>query len=277
MRSTRVANDAAFVSTTQISSPAARFRAADDVGLPVTGANIAAGAYITAVSGSTITLGPGTPVTSFVGTEAVTIGDPSVTAPANGEAVVKQGIQLDLDPTLVAGSDPCTDDTAEGFALVGTWLNPGSFFSNAFATQPAATMAIGEIKFPTGVGINYAAYVIQRAALTAGDPQGTAHYDLVFPNVPTGLALCTSATSPGLGLSIALSATTPTIETLPSGVGRPGTAQLRSLVPQVTGGYTSSIFIDAQFPPGIWTGPDFNRLVIYPAGPPVITFQFGVG
>ncbi len=275
VNSTRVANDATFVSATQITSTAAKFNAAADVGLPVYGANIAQPAYITAVAGATITLS--NTVTSFVGTEAITIGDPSVTAPANGEAAVYQGVQLDLDPTLVAGSDPCSDDTAEGFALVGTWLNPGSFFSNVFATQPAATRAIGEIKFPTGVGINYAAYVIQRGALTAGDPQGAAHYDLVFPNVPTGLALCLTATSPGLGLSIGVIATTPTVETLAAGVGRPGTAQLRSLIPTATGGYSSTIFIDAQAPAGIWTGPNFNRLVIYPAGPPVITFQFGVG
>ena len=65
----------------------------------------------------------------------------------------------------------------------------------------------------------------------------------MFPNVPTTLALCAStATSPGLGFSVGVNGTTVSQAALPSGTGRPGTAQLRNTKASTTGS-SSTVFI----------------------------------
>jgi hypothetical protein len=144
------------------------------------------------------------------------------------------------------------------------------------ATQPAGTKAVGEILFPTSVGLNYGAFVIERRSLTAGDPQGAAHYDVVFPNVPTASALCASQTSPGLGFTITLNATTLSVAALPVGTGRPGTAQVRAIKDDAQAGGTNQAFMTDNAT-NKWTGAAFNRICITPAGKPVVNFQCGTG
>ena len=266
---TRQANDALNTSATIVNSPAANFKA-DDVGLRITGPGIPVNTYITVVVGANATTTGGMTITVVPG--AIVIGEPSATAPADGAAALNQGVLLDLSPTLVPGSGACVNDEAEGFGIAGQWENPGSFITGAFATQPATTKAIGQIKFATSV-ITFASFVIERKVLTAGDPIGAVHYDLVTPNAPTLIALCASATSPGFGYSIGVPATTSGTATLPSGVGKPGSAQLRNILPSATGAYASTVYLTNDDPTingGLFTpAGEFNRLCIYPD--PVLT------
>jgi hypothetical protein len=276
---TRTINDGQFTATNQITSAAnaARFQTSD-VGLRVSGTGITQPCYIlTRNSASLVTLTSACNDGSAGTTKAITIGEPSRTAPLSTDTVLNQGVQLPLNPALVAGSAPCTADQSAGFGIEGTWFNPGSFVGGAFATQPAGTKAIGEILFSTSV-INYGAYVIEMPATT--DPLiGGAHYNIVFPNVPTTLALCPStATSPGLGFSIGLNATGVSTAAIPTGQGRPGTAQLRS-TRATNAGSASTVFItdDVNGAGTLWTGPEFNRFCSIPVGPPVINFVCGPG
>jgi hypothetical protein len=273
---TRTASDATQT-TTQITSASAGFQVSD-VGLKVAGAGITQPCYIaTRNSGSLVTVNAGCVMVANATAHAVTVGDPTATAPVATDTVLNQGVQLPLNPALVAGSQPCSADEASGFGIEGTWLNPGSFVGGAFATQPAGTTAVGEILFKTSV-ISYGAFVVQMKA--ASDPLiGAAHFNLDFPNVPTGLALCPStATSPGLGLSIGVNGTTASQAGIPTGSGRPNTAQLRSTRASTTGS-TSTVFLtDDVNGAGVkWTTADFNRTCIIPAGAPVINFVCGDG
>jgi len=273
INSTRTANDGTMTATT-INSPAAGFQPSD-IGLPVNGSGITQPCFIHTIAGATATLSSACATAGGAGAGVFTIGDPTVTAATNGESALTQQVQLDLSPALVAGSGPCSADESEGFGIAGTWLNPGSFVGGGFATQPAGTKAIGEIQFKTSV-ITYGAYVIERKAATAGDPIGAVHYDIVFPNVPTTIALCSSATSPGLGFSIGIPATTPSVAGLGTGVGRPGTAQLRSTRASTTGAVTT-IFITSDDGIHTWAGSEFNRLCGIPAGTPDVNFVCGDG
>ncbi|MGQ0830054.1 MAG: hypothetical protein ACT4OV_00075 [Microthrixaceae bacterium] len=270
---TRTANDAGITSATVINSPAAKFKT-DDVGLPVYGTGIPANTYIVSVSGNNATTTGGMTVTAAP--ISVTIGDPSVTAPTSTDMVAIQGIQADLSPTLVAGLDSCANDTPEGFAVTARWNNPGSFAGAGLTNaQPAGTKAIGQIFFDTSAA-DYSAFVIERGAFISGDPTGTTHYDIVFSFAPTGLALCSSATSPGLGYALTVLATTLSQSALPTGTGRPGTGQLRSILPSATGGYAASVTVKSDDPLVTFTpASEFTRLCIYPAGPPTVSFQCG--
>jgi len=274
---TRTVNDATYTTTSQITSGAAKFQASD-VGLKVSGNGITQPCFIQTRNSATLVTLSSACNNGNAGTKTVTIGDPSFTAPTSGDTVLNQGVQLPLSPALVAGSPPCTDDQASGFGIEGTWANPGSFPApNGFSQQPAATKAIGEIVFHTSA-IDFGAYVIEMP--TATDPLITAaHYNIVFPNVPTALALCPSTpTSPGLGFSVGVNATTASQAAIPAGGGRPSTAQLRSTRASTTGS-TSTIFItdDVNGAGTKWTGTEFQRQCIIPAGNPDINFVCGDG
>jgi hypothetical protein len=278
--STRTVNDATFTATNQIASSAAAFTGFGDLGLPVSGPGITQPCYISGIvqpappNPRYVTLSPAC-TDGSAGTKTVTIGDPTATAPANGDTALNMGVQLDVNPNLVPGSDPCASNTAEGFGVAGTWLNPGSFVGGPFATQPANTKAVGEILFKTAV-VTFAAYIIERKGFTPGDPIGAAHYDIVFPNVPMAMALCSSATSPGLGFSIGIPAVTASVAALPAGTGRPGTAQLRSTRASTTGS-TTTVYITSDDGVHTWSGSEFNRLCIVPSGPPTVNFLCGDG
>jgi hypothetical protein len=276
---TRTFNDGTFPATNQISSPSAtgaRFQVSD-VGLRVSGAGITQPCYVLTRNSATLVTLTSACNDGSAGTKVVTLGEPTRTAPVATDTVLNQGVQLPLSPALVAGSAPCTADQSAGFGIEGTWLNPGSFVGGAFATQPANSKAIGEILFSTSV-INYGAYV-QEMPVSSDPTIGAAHYNLVFPNVPTTLALCPStATSPGLGFSIGVNGTTVSQSAIPSGVGRPATAQLRSTRAS-NAGAASTVFItdDINGAGTNWTGSEFNRFCSVPAGPPVINFICGDG
>jgi hypothetical protein len=277
--SARRVNDATFTATNQITSTAANWISnarGGDPGLRVSGTGITQPCYVASVAGTVATLSSACNDGS-AGTKTVVIGEASATAPANGEPILHQGVQLDLNPTLVPGSNPCTSDDAEGFNLGGTWQNPdGTLVGGAFATQPAGTRTLGQIQFKTAV-ITYAAYIIERPAAVVGDPIGTSHYDIVFPNVPTGLALCGSATSPGLGYSLGIDAATPSVSSLPTGTGRPGTAQFRSTRDNNNAGGASTAFLRDDSGNNFYTGANFQRLCIIPAGKPTVDFKCGTG
>jgi len=302
---TRTTNDASFPATNQISSgtsatTGARFQTSD-VGLQVFGPAIIQPCYIlTRNSATLVTLTHNCNTGAPGATNVVTIGVPSRTAPqttnpvplsgscaavapfdaacSKYDTVLNQGVQLPLSPTLVAGSADCTDDQSAGFGIEGSWLNPGSFQGGAFATQPPGTKAIGEIFFATSV-INYGAYVVE-TVLNGVDPLiSPQHYNIVFPNVPTTLALCPSTpTSPGLGFSIGVNGTTVSQAAIPNGVGRPGTSQLRNTRATNAGSASTVYITDDINGPGVnWTGSQFNRFCSIPTGPPVINFVCGDG
>ncbi|MEO7573943.1 MAG: hypothetical protein ABIX10_16060 [Acidimicrobiales bacterium] len=270
---TRQANDAGITSATVINSPAAKWNAAD-IGLKVTGPGIPANTFIVSFVGANATTTGGMTITPAP--QIIVIGDPSATAPNSTDQAGLQGVQLDLSPTLVAGSEDCAAENAEGFATVARWNNPGSFTGSAlFNTQPTGTKAIGQIYFDTSVA-DFSAFVIETNNPFA---PGTFTYDIVFPNAPTTLAMCPgTATSPGLGFSLGVQQQTLSVAALPSGTGRPGTAQLRSLAPSATGGYFSTATVVSDDPLITFTpASEFTRDCSYPAGPAQVNFKCGNG
>jgi hypothetical protein len=283
---TREFGDATFTAANTVHSAAAKFKA-DDVGMPIKsfGTNaIPQPCYITAVSGAGLVNATVT-CTLTVDSPALhrtDVGVPTSTAPNNDEQDMQQLTQLALDPVLVAGSPDCTQDQAAGFAINGKWRNPGSFTINLLATQPANTRAVGEILFPTPVGLNYGAFIIERDASggSATEPQTAKHYDVVFPNVPTSSALCASPTSPGLGFTLTLNPTVLSEGTLPTGTGRPGTAQVRAIkddaqAGNAPAGVTAFLTDNAT---NLWyPNPGFSRICITPAGAPTVDFSCGTG
>jgi len=215
-----------------VTSATAGFSTACDKGQAISGSGIPAGATIALVTNATtvsisanatatatgvsITLGSGAPVV---------VGLPSVTAPVNNDASAVIRSTLDLNPNLVKGDDPCAAGTPEGTTISGGWYNPGSFVPVLLSTF-VPSGSIGQILYPTSV-ISFAGYVVPQVASTPGDPQVAAHTDIVFPFLPTGLALCAS---PALGIASSFSFDGSTISTqkVATGVGRPGTT-LRGL------------------------------------------------
>ena len=278
--STRQANDGSTTSAAIINSPAAKFKT-DDVGLLIAGScttpaayTIPANVYILSVSGSNATTTGG--LTTAKSGCTIVIGDSTVTAPANSEMMASQLVQMDLNPAFAPGVDSCANDTLESFAFPGQWMNPGSFVGGIFNTQPAATKAVGQIVFRNAGGVS-SAFVIERGPLTAGDPNGGAHYDLVFPLLPIAFALCASATSPGLGYSLQFYPTTLSQGALPAGIGKPGSAQVRSIALSATTGYTDSVALTSEDPAVAFTpSADYSRLCIYTAGG-AANFQCGSG
>jgi hypothetical protein len=279
----RTFNDGQYTSTTTISSTAAKFKA-EDVGMLVTGSGIGAACYVASRTATVLTLDHACVTVNALLTNVVTIGEASATAPTQGETVMDQGTQLDLNPTLVAGSRPCADEEVEGFHVTATWNNPGQFIGGAFATMPAGTKAVGQLQVKTSV-ITYGAYIIETPSTgdAGGLPIGVQHYDVVFPNVPTGLALCAAtATSPKLGYVISIVATTPSVAALGTGVGRPGTAQLRATQDaNVVTTLNVSAFLTSEDPlhplyENSTTGTQFSRLCQIPPGAPTVNFQCGV-
>jgi hypothetical protein len=218
----------------------------------------------------------------------LTIGEPSATAPLDGEEGANQGMQLDLDPSLVPGSGSCAQEQPEGIVLAARWYNPGSFEGAGAShaqpgptpSDPAAspTKVIGQLRFGSSP-LGFSAFVVERRTATPGDPIGAVHYDLQFPFVPVASVLCPgTATSPGLSFSLAVPAATRSQSVIAAGVGRPGTAQLRSVLPSATGGYTATAYVRSDSAVTFSPASAFNRLCIYPTGlPNPASFQCGPG
>ena len=275
--STRQINDATLTATV-ITSVAAKWNATD-VGLRVSGTGIAANTYILSVAGNNATTTGG--MTPNAVAQNVVVGDPSATAPNGTDQVAIQGVQLDLNPTLVAGSEDCAAENAEGFATVARWRNPGDFGGAAlFNTQPPNTKAIGQIYFDTAV-TDFSMFVVE---INTPLGPGTFKYELVAPNLPTSIAMCPGTqTSPGLGFSLGVQSQQIGIGTLPTGTGRPGTAQVRALIPVafvggLQQGYASNATVVSDDPLITFTpAAEFTRLCVYPAGAVQVNFKCGNG
>ncbi len=209
---TREVEDATFVSPNIVCSGTAGF-AATDVQLPITSALVSgslpqqfpAGDYITAV-GAAGCPGGTTEATlhaNFVttGTNAnVIIGVPNASAPATGTTVAQLNSEVSVNPLDAPGQPACTSGILVGTALAGGWNNPGSFDTGALgsattvnqqtATSPPALGAmIAQIDYVTGQ-LNLAAYVVQVKANTPHETDTAAHYDVYFPALLTGFAVC---------------------------------------------------------------------------------------
>jgi hypothetical protein len=270
--------------------------ATSDVGLRVYGTNLDADTTVASVSGAGnlhLNLACAAPPCNNNAASApipnLRIGDDSGTAPADGEQAMDLGTMLDLAPSLVPGTASCSLEEPEGFHITGVYRGPDNFAATAFGgTIPSGVPVLGQIQFPNSAGVDFAAYIVQKSALSAGDPDGAAHYDIVVPDAPTGLAACpqdpdgpgalttTDYDSPGQALSITVNAATASSNTIPSGTGRPGTAQFRALKGSTTG-YASTIFVDPQTPGVSWVpAANFNRLCVYPATA-VVAFTCGNG
>jgi len=202
----------------------------------------------------------------------------------DGDTVASQGVQLNLNPGFIAGSDNCANNNSEGFSLSANWYNPARFEGTGSTNdQPPDTKAIGQLYFLNG-SAKYSAFVVERNVTTVGDPlNGQAHYDLIFPFLPTGIATCGStASSPGLSFNIDVEATAVSQSLMPTGTGRPGTGQIRSTKATASGGYTSRIVVNSQGTPWLPQAPNFERTCIYPDGGAGVhehpnNFQCGAG
>jgi hypothetical protein len=272
---TRTVTNATYTAANKITSGPAGFLNSD-VGLQVYDTPILNPCYIASVFGNVATLNANCTPNDNPTPHTVTIGDPTRTAPLTGDTPSNISMQIDLNPPLIAGVGPCSWDDAEAVGMEGTWTNPGSFVSGVFATQPANTKAIAEIRltFPPNV-VAFAGFIIERKLLTVGDPDSAKHYDLVFPNFPLGLAMCPSTlSSPGLGWSIGVHATTASQNNIALGVGRPNTSQVRINRASSTGSATR-IYVTSDDGVHVWTGAPFQRLCVVPATTPDIDFRCG--
>jgi hypothetical protein len=276
----RAVIDGGHPANNKVSSTGAKF-GPDDVGLRITGDGIANPAYILSVAGSTATLGPGTPVTvdAFPGHQLF-IGDPSITAPTNetlnpSTQVLTGDMEVQVDPSFFAepGVHSCSQNILEPVHLAGFW-------EDLAAAPPPVGQAgsmIGRIAVFGTFSFAWAT-VWQRPALTPGDPIADRHYDIVF--APGLLAPLTgtcpvTATSPPWTLSLGISANSQSQTFAPP--GRPGTHQLRLVKDNGQAGSTTTAFLTSESPLGLYSGPNFNRLCIIPAGPPTAGLTCGTG
>ncbi|MDP9335056.1 MAG: hypothetical protein M3Q30_17340 [Actinomycetota bacterium] len=229
--------------TTTVTSASANFQSWD-TDLPVTGPGIPAGDYIKTVTNpTTVVLNAAATATSAAA--ALAIGAPSATAPANGGVGLNLGAELDLNPTLVAGSDDCAKNTPEGFVITGAWQNPNAYITAVFGKQDSPAFnkpTIGELIVPTAV-VTFAGFIEQVPASTAGESVVAAHYDATFPLLPTGIAICSSGTAGVASTFEYLGTAQSQSQKLPSGVGTPGTTQVRSLKDITTATASSTAFL----------------------------------
>jgi hypothetical protein len=197
-----------------------------------------AGAVAPCVAGQTkATLSAGTGVVTNGANQTVVIGRPNAAGPKNGDVSAILGAEIVLDPTLVAGQPRCDQHQPQGFNLIGTWTNPGSMGTGGFAASNSAPVngqVIGEQTFPSSA-INFGGFVINVKANTAGDSDTSAHTDIVFPGLPSGLAVCNAVSTTGVDASGVASTfqylpTTLGIASAASGTGTPSTGSVRGLV-----------------------------------------------
>lgn len=212
-------------STTLITAAGAGFEATD-IGLPVTGTGIPAGATIVTVPSAT-TATVSAAMTAKATASPIVIGKPNATAPADGSAIMNLGVSLALSPGISPGAQSCASGVPTGFGLQGQWRNPGTFATGGLIQAiPAGQKVIGQIVFTTT--LVFAAYVVQTptdAAIAAP------HYDIVWPFLPTGLAKCGSPSTTNVLSSFTVAPVVASQNATATGIGRPSTAQFRYLNP----------------------------------------------
>jgi hypothetical protein len=197
-----------------VTSATALFNTLTDKGISITGAGIPANAVITAVASATsVTISPAATASSAAAT--LNIGAPTVTSPLNGEAIMQIGAELQLNPSLVASSDSCSENTPEGFVIQGKWQNPGSFVTAGVLGTPPSN-SIAQLLVPTSV-VSFAGYVVAKAG---------GKYDVSYPLIPVGLANCLNAS---IAATFTFNAITLSQGLSAQGLGVPGTNQVRAL------------------------------------------------
>lgn len=233
-------------SSATITSPAQAQFAQSDVGLPVTGTGVPAGDYIkTVTNATTATLNAATSGCTAGGKEVLRIGLSDAGAPANGSPFVQLGSELTVNPTLVAGAPACSANAPQAANLLGLWENPGSFVtasvlgSSTDASIKGAVLA--QILFPTNAGINFAAYVVQVKASTAGETDTAAHVDIVYPLLPTGIAVCPAPSAVGIATTFQYDGMSSNQQSLPSGT--PGNTDIRALRDDVATTKTTTAYV----------------------------------
>jgi hypothetical protein len=178
-----------------------------------------------------------TGVTATAGT--LDIGQPGGDAPQTGNTTATLGAEINLNPSLVKTQDNCNLNTFEGFEIAGTWMNPGFYAGGAVIGNPTL-VSVGQIAYPTSL-IAFAAYV--RPQRTGDSLQAAAHFEFVFPSLPTTLAVCLTVPHTG----VPTNATQLSFGILPTplftgigvatGSGNPADPGVRALGPQ-TGAQT---------------------------------------
>ncbi len=247
---TRSVADATNTATT-ITSAGAAWRSSD-IGLKVAGAGIPATAYVASYAGNVATIAGGAMTVSTVARNVV-IGEPSATAPLDGEVVVQMQTAIDLNPAFAGGADNCASGVPEGYTQQGTWRNPGSYLTaGILGSQPAAGQSIAQIVF-TNSAVKVAAYLQKVGTGVAGDPQAAIHYDLVFPFLPAGYAMCPAPSAVKMGLSIQVLAASASQGLLAPGIGRPYSAQVRALTPNSVGVKAATIKSGTVTAPKNWS------------------------
>jgi hypothetical protein len=258
---------------------------------PITNAGLGGNVYITGiVNSSTVQVGgpdfngwlvPPGPIN-----EAVQIGEPSITAPRDGEQVAQVERETQLDPAHWPGAPACSSNLTTETTLFGTWRNPATYDFGGH--QPDGTVMLGEIDFAP---VNTTpAYIIKRPPSTVGDPIGAAHYDIVFPAgllTDTGADCPVTAGSPAWTMSLGINPRTPNqadianynsfVTFVQTVIGKPGSAQLRGIRDNGQAGSTTTAFLTSENPSGLYTGANFNRLCVVPSGPPTAGFKCGTG
>jgi hypothetical protein len=274
----RTVHDASTTSaSTTLTSASAGF-AATDKDLPVTGAGIPAGAFIQTVTNAT-TVVLSAAATATAANVSLVIGQPNATAPANNDTLLNLGAELDLNPSLVAGMDACGTNTPEGFSITGGWRNPGSFVNSAFGSSTDASFkkpVIGEFAVPTAV-VTFGGFVEQVPASTAGESVTAAHYDVIFPFLPTGTAICSAGTAGVASTFEFLAVGHLTSQNVPTNVGTPATAQARALKDITTASVSSTAFLHIRTNSAATTDTFGFSQACAEQFPDVVDFGCGIG
>jgi hypothetical protein len=218
------------------------------------------GGFVTTDAGIAVSIKGSTATVATTATAAVTTGNTSLTlagtcpagvtatvglawvgvasagAPPAGAPMMTLAAELNLSNTLVTTQDNCTNNTFEGFEVVGGWEPPGSF--TASTSTPAA--AVGQVLFPTSV-LSFDGWVVPEKG---GDTiDANPHYNFSFPILPTSLAVCLTAGAPSnpIQLAFGINATTKSAAPfLATGSGNNGDPTIRQLLPE-TGSFSQTI------------------------------------
>ena len=223
----RIVNDATGAGGLFV-SPTANFQATD-IGQQITKGTVKY--LITAVTATTATTTPAAP--AFAVAAPITVGSPTVTAPVNGDFVGQQTTSLMLLPSLVGGQPACGTRLTGG-TVDGAWYNPGAFLTSGVLGTTGVTppVQLAEFVFPTSV-TSFAAFLTPRPAGSPfvdesghAETQTAAHYDITYPFVPLGIAVCPGTTTASDWTFVGTSLGT---QKLATGVGMPGSGNARGI------------------------------------------------